>query len=67
MNNAFMQSAEKAQREQSSIQKGKETGEVKGIYLRIPKELHRKVSLHRVETGESMTQLVTRLLREELE
>ncbi len=43
-----------------------EKEELKGISIRIPIDLHKKAQYHRVETGESMTQLIVRLLREEL-
>lgn len=70
MSNAFMASAEKSKREQASIQKAetKKSAEVelKNTNIRIPADLHRKALLHRVETGESFTKLVVRLLREEL-
>ena len=36
------------------------------INIRIPADLHYKANLHRVQTGESVTALVQRLLREEL-
>ena len=67
--NAFMASAQKSKREMADIQKegsGKhETDEVK-ISLLIPAWLHKEAQLHRVETGESMTKLIVRLLAEEL-
>lgn len=70
--NAFMASAQKSKREMADIQKegsGKhETDEVelKKISLLIPAWLHKEAQLHRVETGESMTKLIVRLLAEEL-
>lgn len=70
--NAFMASAQKSKREMVDIQKGgsgkRESDEVelKKISLLIPASLHRKAQLHRVETGESMTKLIARLLSEEL-
>ena len=39
---------------------------MKVLNIRIPADLHYKASLHRLETGESMTQLITRLLKREL-
>lgn len=66
--NAFMASAQKSKREMADIQKegsGKhETDEVelKKISLLIPAWLHKQAQLHRVETGESMTKLIVRLL-----
>lgn len=71
--NAFMASAQKSKREMADIQKegsGKhETDEVelKKISLLIPAWLHKEAQLHRVETGESMTKLIVRLLAEELD
>lgn len=70
--NAFMASAQKSKREMADIQKegsGKhETDEVelKKISLFVPAWLHKEAQLHRVETGESMTKLIVRLLAEEL-
>ena len=40
--------------------------ELKKISLLIPAWLHKQAQLHRVETGESMTKLIVRLLAEEL-
>ena len=66
--NAFMASAQKSKREMADIQKegsGKhETDEVE--LKKIPACLHKEAQLHRVETGESMTKLIVRLLAEEL-
>ena len=39
---------------------------VQKISLFIPAWLHREAQLHRIETGESMTKLIVRLLTEEL-
>lgn len=70
--NAFMASAQKSKREMVDIQKGgsgkrkSDEVELKKISLLIPASLHRKAQLHRVETGESMTKLIARLLAEEL-
>lgn len=72
MSNAFMASAEKSKREQEKIRNRGERGrsdgkeEMKVLNIRIPSDLHYKASLHRLETGESMTQLITRLLKREL-
>lgn len=69
MANAFMTASAKAKRGQEAIEK-KKKGEDEEEYVvtnvRLPKELHRKVLLHRVETGENMTQLIRRLLLDEL-
>lgn len=67
MSNAFMASAKKSKQEQATIQKTSSVSEeLVSINIRIPKELHRKAQLHRVSTGESMTQLIRRLMTEEL-
>lgn len=67
MNNYFLTSAQKAKREQNSIAQKKDTWEeLKAINVLIPASLHHAVQLHRVETGENMTQLIRRLLQEEL-
>lgn len=65
MANAFMKSAARSKREQEAIQKADDE-ELKVINARIPKSLHRKLALHRIETGENMSQLINRLLEEEL-
>lgn len=68
MTNAFMASAARSKKEQQAIQTSHAKGEAqKVINIRIPAELHYKANLHRLETGENVTQLVTRLLSEELE
>lgn len=68
MTNAFMASAARSKKEQLDIQKPHAKGEgLKVLNIRIPAELHYKANLHRLETGENVTQLVVRLLREELE
>lgn len=70
MANAFMTASAKAKRGQEDIEKKKEVADEEEEYVvtnvRLPKELHRKVLLHRVETGENMTQLIRRLLLDEL-
>lgn len=65
--NAFMASAAKSKREQASIQHAESTvEELVNVNIRIPKELHRKAKMHSVVNGENMTQLIRRLLQEEL-
>lgn len=67
MTNAFMASANKAKREQRSIQTSHtDSDDLKVINIRIPADLHYKATMHRVQTGENVTQLVQRLLRKEL-
>lgn len=67
MTNAFMASANKAKQEQRSIQTSHtDSDDLRVINIRIPADLHYKANLHRVQTGESVTALVTRLLRGEL-
>lgn len=67
MSNAFMASAEKSKREQVTIQSGHDDDdEIKVINVRVPASLRYKANLHRLETGENVTQLVCRLLRQEL-
>ena len=65
--NAFMASAQMAdiQKEGSGKHETDEV-ELKKISLLIPAWLHKEAQLHRVETGESMTKLIVRLLAEEL-
>lgn len=65
MANAFMKSAARSKYEQASIQKTDDGG-TRSVSIRIPAEIHRKAAIHRIETGESMTKLVCRLLAEEL-
>lgn len=67
MTNAFMASANKAKQEQRSIQTSHtDSDDLKVINIRIPADLHYKATMHRVQTGENVTQLVQRLLRKEL-
>lgn len=66
--NAFMRSAKRAQDEQKVIQRGGRPGTpYKSINIRIPADLHQAAMLHRVDTGESITALITRLLTQELD
>lgn len=70
--NAFMASAAKSKQEMESIQKGRKAKqaadgeEMQIITVSIPKSLHRKALLHKIDTGESVTALVSRLLSAEL-
>lgn len=70
MGNTFMNAAAKSKRQQTSIERTKGTAtEADGVVtinVRIPKALHRAAQLHRVETGENMTQLINRLMAAEL-
>lgn len=52
----------------SGVKRGTEhiDSDVRKISLVIPAWLHREAQLHRIETGESMTKLIVRLLTEEL-
>ncbi|QGM91987.1 hypothetical protein GIR35_12325 [Enterococcus faecalis] len=65
--NAFMTSAKKSRHEQSVIQKAQPEEELVSINVRIPKLLRTKIRQHRVETDESLTALVRRLLEDELD
>lgn len=65
--NAFMASAKKSKRVQKKIEKPAAADEeLFSVNVRIPKSLHRKAQLHRVETGESVTALIRRLMEDEL-
>lgn len=70
--NAFMETAEKSKREMENIGRRPTNVELaaerglKVCSIRIPEDLHRKAQYHRIETGESMTQLVVRLLEDAL-
>lgn len=68
--NAFMATAKKSKREQADIEKPRTADgadeEMIMTNIRIPKSLHRKAQLHRIETGESMTALIRRLMEDEL-
>ena len=71
MSNAFMASAEKSKRKQKNIERtergrSEDTDGLAVINIRVPKDLHNKMRLHSFETGENMTQLVNRLLHDEL-
>ena len=70
--NAFMETAQKSKREmecigrrQTNTERAAERG-LKVCSIRIPEDLHRKAQYHRIETGENLTQLIVRLLRDEL-
>lgn len=65
--NAFIRSAQRAQDEQEVIRRGQRPKtSYKPINIRIPADLHQEALLHRVNTGESITALITRLLEREL-
>ena len=65
--NAFIASAKKSKRAQTDIEKPATANEERVVTnIRIPKSLHRKAQLHRIETGESITALVRRLMEDEL-
>ena len=68
--NVFTASAERTRREQADIEAAKPSQaapeELMPISGRVSKALHRKIVLHRLETGESMNRLIVRLLEEEL-
>lgn len=69
MGNTFMNAAAKSKRQQTSIERAKAATDVEGVVtinVRIPRALHRKAQLHRIETGENMTQLINRLMTDEL-
>ena len=70
MGNTFMSAAAKSRRQQTSIERAKGTAtEAEGVVtinVRIPRALHRAAQLHRIETGENMTQLINRLMTAEL-
>lgn len=65
--NAFIASAKKSKHAQTDIEKPATANEEMVVTnIRIPKSLHRKAQLHRIETGESITALVRRLMEDEL-
>lgn len=70
--NAFIGAARKSKQEMDGFMKRptkKEEAEKRGlkiINIRIPADLHKKMQYHRIETGESMTALMVRLLEDEL-
>lgn len=67
MGNTFMNAAAKSKRKQAGIARAeREVVDLVAINVRIPKEMHRKLWNHRIETGESMTELINRLLVQEL-
>lgn len=68
MGNAFMNAAAKSRQQQTNIERtAPEADELVCINLRIPKSMHQKILMHRVQTGENMTQLINRLLASELD
>lgn len=67
MGNAFMASAAKSKRKQESIERSNvDEEELVSINLRIPSTMRQKIRRHYVDTEENMTQLINRLLKEEL-
>lgn len=70
MGNAFMAAAEKNRKQQEGIERAEPVAapdkSLVTINVRIPKSLHKKAQMHRVETGENVTRLINRLLQEEL-
>lgn len=67
MGNTFMASAAKSKRKQKSIERvNVDTEELVCINIRIPNAMRQKLRQHFVDTGENMTQLINRLLAEEL-
>lgn len=68
MGNAFMNAAAKSRQQQTNIERtATDADELVCINLRIPKSMHQKILMHRVQTGENMTQLINRLLANELD
>ena len=68
MSNLFITSAQKMKREQEKIKTyRKETDELSQINVQIPNRQLYLMQKHRLQTGENMTQLIRRLIREELE
>ena len=67
MGNTFMNAAAKSKRKQAGIARAEcEVEDLVAINVRIPAKMHRKIWTHRIETGENMTELVNRLLVQEL-
>ena len=72
-NNVFAAASQKAKADMRKAVSSQTAAEEEGtkaykvVNCRIPKELHKKLYIHRAETGESMTKLVTRILSEEME
>lgn len=68
MANSFITSAKKAMSEQNKIERKKveDVDSLTVINIRIPTQLHTAAQFHRIRTGENMTQLIRRLLKEEL-
>lgn len=68
MSNSFITSAQKMKREQEKIETQKEEKEtLSQISLMIPSRQLYLIQKHRLQTGENMTQLIRRLIKEELE
>lgn len=68
MSNSFITSAQKMKREQEKIETQKEEKEaLSQISLMIPRRQLYLIQKHRLQTGENMTQLIRRLVKEELE
>lgn len=68
MSNSFITSAQRMKREQEKIETQKEEKEaLSQISLMIPSRQLYLIQKHRLQTGENMTQLIRRLVKEELE
>ena len=69
--NVFVKKSKKAQKTMAQTEKqvekraGTEKDERKTLIAYVPADLHKKILLHRVETGESMSATVVRLLQQE--
>lgn len=67
MGNTFMNAAAKSKRKQAGIARAeREVEDFVVTNIRIPATMHRKMWTHRIETGETMTELINRLLVQEL-
>lgn len=67
MGNTFMNAAAKSKRKQADIARAeRDVEEMTCINVRISTKMHRKIWSHRIETGENMTELINRLLVQEL-
>ena len=67
--NVFTNASAKAKSSMEKAARGKPAAgtdeELKVVNVRMPASLHKRAMMHRLETGESVTALVVRLMKQE--
>lgn len=68
--NVFTAASKKANESMAKATKGSakksSTGKEKVVNVRVPEELHRRMMQHRLDTGETMQNMILRLIKSEL-